>query len=503
MYTFRMFLKRAAVHYAIGISVTVICAAALIWYAASGFAGAPAWPMYAVVGASLGIMFVSEAIAFYIGIRGLVWLLHEASPSAQRIRSVFAGLRNYPSSTIKRVLGVRMMGFLLPLAGFGVWGIRDGFLRVTYDQLAATAVWYVLLSCVHAAIEYRLASRNVLPMLMHLRKLALRLHGEELVMRKVSRQSIRGKFVSGMTIVGTAPLFLFVSAAMARFPALQSDPSIWSLAGVMVAFAVVSAWLGAKLMWQNVHDPLRRLRQSMERVKMGNLKFSAMELYAEEFADLYGGFNQMVSQLRERDRINQQMMSGYVASLAAALDARDAYTAGHSERVSQYAVQIGKLFQMAENDLENLRKTALLHDIGKIGLRDDVLLKPSALTEEEFLQIKNHPVLGESILRSIKPAELMNPFLAGVRSHHERFDGNGYPDGLKANQIPLFGRVIAIADAFDAMTSDRPYRKGMSYEEALRVLDNGKGTQWDPELTELFVDSFRKGKFRFPKASVG
>ncbi|NOU73133.1 HD domain-containing protein [Paenibacillus sp. LMG 31458] len=135
---------------------------------------------------------------------------------------------------------------------------------------------------------------------------------------------------------------------------------------------------------------------------------------------------------------------------------------------------------MNEQELDLLNKTALLHDIGKIGVRDDVLLKESRLTNEEFEQIKLHPVLDESILKQIEPAEAMAPLLPGVRSHHERYNGGGYPDGLKGLDIPEFGRIIAVADAFDAMTSDRPYRKGMPIEKALAILAEGKGTQWDP-----------------------
>ncbi|MDQ0918917.1 HD-GYP domain-containing protein [Paenibacillus sp. V4I5] len=188
----------------------------------------------------------------------------------------------------------------------------------------------------------------------------------------------------------------------------------------------------------------------------------------------------MVKGLETREKMNNQLLQSYYSTLAAALDARDAYTAGHSTRVAKYSLLIGRAVDLNEQELDLLNKTALLHDIGKIGVRDDVLLKESRLTDEEFEQIKLHPVLGESILKQIEPAEAMAPLLPGVRSHHERFDGGGYPDGLKGLDIPEFGRIIAVADAFDAMTSDRPYRKGMPVEKALAILAEGKGTQWDP-----------------------
>ncbi|GJM77087.1 hypothetical protein HMSSN036_93030 [Paenibacillus macerans] len=122
-----------------------------------------------------------------------------------------------------------------------------------------------------------------------------------------------------------------------------------------------------------------------------------------------------------------------------------------------------------------------------------MLLKEGRLTDEEWEQIKQHPVLGEAILKQIEPADAMAPFLPGVRSHHERYDGKGYPDGLAGEDIPLFGRIIAVADAFDAMTSDRPYRKGLEPNQALEILEQGRGSQWDPHYAELFVNACRRG----------
>lgn len=186
------------------------------------------------------------------------------------------------------------------------------------------------------------------------------------------------------------------------------------------------------------------------------------------------------------------MVDSYFATLAAALDARDPYTAGHSLRVAEYAVKIGQLAHLSEERIDELRKSALLHDIGKIGIRDAVLLKEGRLTEEEWEQVKQHPVLGEAILKQVEPADAMAPYLPGVRSHHERYDGGGYPDGLAGEEISLFGRIIAVADAFDAMTSDRPYRKGLERDQAIEILEQGRGTQWDPYFAELFVQYYRR-----------
>ncbi|MNP13500.1 Cyclic di-GMP phosphodiesterase response regulator RpfG [compost metagenome] len=160
--------------------------------------------------------------------------------------------------------------------------------------------------------------------------------------------------------------------------------------------------------------------------------------------------------------------------------------------MAEYSVIIGQLAGLTGQSLDNLRKSALLHDIGKIGVPDSILFKEGKLTDEEFDMIKSHPVLGENILRQIEPVEKMAPYLEGVRSHHERYDGKGYPDGLAGIAIPLHGRIIAVADAYDAMTSDRPYRKGMEHEQALAILENGRGSQWDPQFAGLFLTYFGK-----------
>jgi len=138
--------------------------------------------------------------------------------------------------------------------------------------------------------------------------------------------------------------------------------------------------------------------------------------------------------------------------------------------------------------IELLRKSALLHDIGKIGIRDDVLLKEGRLTDEEFQIIQQHPVIGVHVLSQVQLPKTLQPILPGVKYHHERYDGKGYPEGLAGEDIPLFGRIMAIADAYDAMTSDRPYRKGMPVEKALSILEEGMGTQWDATFTRLFLD---------------
>jgi len=182
---------------------------------------------------------------------------------------------------------------------------------------------------------------------------------------------------------------------------------------------------------------------------------------------------------------------GTIMSLAESMDKRDAYTGGHTRRVRDYSLAIGMRLGLKNSELETLKLSAILHDIGKIGVRDSVLLKNGKLDEEEYASMKQHPQYGAEILSHIKS---LSDASEGVRSHHEKYDGSGYPDKLKGDEIPLLGRIILVADAFDAMTSDRSYRKAMSVESALDELERGSGLQFDPAVVDAFMNSYKEGK---------
>jgi putative nucleotidyltransferase with HDIG domain len=177
-------------------------------------------------------------------------------------------------------------------------------------------------------------------------------------------------------------------------------------------------------------------------------------------------------------RVRQNVLT-MVDSLANALEARDPYTAGHSLRVAQYALAIAQGYGLNDYELEIIRHGSVLHDIGKIAVRQDLLRKTSRLTSEEFEHIKQHPVIGREIL---EPFEDFKPMLDMVYYHHERIDGRGYPEGLKGDQIPFYAQIVAVADTYDAMTSDRSYRKGMQPSQALMILKEVGGSQLNPEL---------------------
>ena len=195
--------------------------------------------------------------------------------------------------------------------------------------------------------------------------------------------------------------------------------------------------------------------------------------------------------LKEKERLDteQRLLVAGIASLVKALEARDQYTRGHSDRVSMILAGMVAKYGGSAHDVERARIAGRLHDIGKIGIRDDVLLKPGRLSEEEFSHIKNHPTIGSSILQTIPS---ISDILPVVFSHHERMDGKGYPQGLAGEAIPLWARMTAVADTYDALTSDRPYRQGMGHRQAMAIIDDATGPQLCPVcvgLFKLWVDS--------------
>jgi putative nucleotidyltransferase with HDIG domain len=203
--------------------------------------------------------------------------------------------------------------------------------------------------------------------------------------------------------------------------------------------------------------------------------------------------NKEIKKLQEQvsDLLHEKraMCEQAVKTMLRALDAKDNYTYGHSLRVAYYSLALGREYGLNEEQLYDLEMAALFHDVGKIGVPDSVLLKPSRLEEDEFLKMKKHPSLSAEILQDF---EVFKEVATFAKHHHERYDGRGYPDGLKGEGIPLFSRIILIADTFDAMTSTRPYRKGLSYDVAFAELKEFSGSQFDPNLVPYFIAAMTK-----------
>ncbi len=230
--------------------------------------------------------------------------------------------------------------------------------------------------------------------------------------------------------------------------------------------------------------PLENLTRAAARVGLGDLTVRVEEEGGEEIQRLGGVFNQMLQGL---EQANRQIEDGYLQSVMAftgAVEAKDPYTRGHCDRVAYYAEKIAREMDMDEDRVNLLMLAGQLHDLGKIGVDDEVLCKAGRLTDKEFAHIARHPVIAWQIL---EPAT----FLAEVReiivAHHERFDGTGYPNGLSGNKLSIEARILAVADSYDAMTSNRPYRRQLSEERALSILEEEKGRQFDPEIVDVFL----------------
>jgi response regulator RpfG family c-di-GMP phosphodiesterase len=192
--------------------------------------------------------------------------------------------------------------------------------------------------------------------------------------------------------------------------------------------------------------------------------------------------------LKEKERLDaeRKMMLASITSLIAALEARDPYTRGHSETVAKLVEEMGRSMDLDAEGIESLGIASRLHDIGKIGVPDGILLKPGRLNEEEFAIIRQHPTIGASILSAIPS---IKPLLPVILQHHERFDGKGYPKGLKGGEVMLWARMTAVADTYHALISDRPYRRGMSHEKAMEIIEDVRGTQLCPDCVDAFKES--------------
>lgn len=215
--------------------------------------------------------------------------------------------------------------------------------------------------------------------------------------------------------------------------------------------------------------------------------------FSEDDGELISALANQVAIAVENARLYNELKDTFhitAEALAETIELRDPYTGGHTKRVMKYSLAIGQNMGMNKEELENLKLAAILHDIGKIGVKDDVLLKQSQLTDDETLKMELHTKYGSEILGHIKK---LKDIIPGVRGHHERYDGKGYPDGLANSNISLAARIIAVADTFDAMTTDRPYRNGLSVEQALDELRRCSGTQFYSEAVEAFFNAWEKG----------
>jgi len=271
---------------------------------------------------------------------------------------------------------------------------------------------------------------------------------------------------------------------------------------VVIIAAVVFGYFFAV----GISSPVRALAASTRAISRGEFHERTRVRGAAEISELAETFNLMASdleeyveRLKEAAEENRELFLGSIRMLAAAIDEKDPYTRGHSGRVANYSLLIGRELGLSPEALDRLRISALLHDVGKIGVDDRVLKKPGVLTPDEFDVMKQHPIKGANIMRPIAQLKEMLP---GIELHHEHMDGRGYPYGLQGHQIPLMARIIAIADTLDAMTTDRPYQSAMDLEYALERIKQLASTKFDPAVVDALSAAIQSGALRLDAAEV-
>ncbi|MCY0888502.1 MAG: HD domain-containing protein [Alicyclobacillaceae bacterium] len=492
MQSYRLFMRRLVRNYMIGSAVAVMGVGSILIFSTLKISAYDARLLLLTLVISIPFMIISESAVFRRHMRPIRWLFDEHhTASAQDYQTAFLQLHRLPILAVRRVALPHWLGLAGPAVSLTLIEILYFHLTIPLSYLVVAIIGSILVASMHALIEFFLTAEAIVPMLSEVQEMARTALGMHLTLDGKVLVSVQSKYRSSALLIGVFPLILFSLATQLRLNQglkTMQPSAYWQWAGVILLVGIGFSILSSGLLARVVQRPIVELESKMAKVQRGNLQTRAIEAYSDEFSRLVTGFNLMVDDLQARELQTMLLTQSLLTTLAAALDARDPYTAGHSQRVSDYSVEIGKRAGLTATVLKDLRESALLHDIGKIGIPDTILLKEGRLSAEEFEVMKSHPVVGESILLQVQPPNAMAALLPGVRSHHERYDGDGYPDGLSGEQIPLFGRIMAIADAFDAMTSDRPYRRGMPAEKAISILREGRGTQWDPIFTDLFID---------------
>ncbi len=266
---------------------------------------------------------------------------------------------------------------------------------------------------------------------------------------------------------------------------------------VLVGLSLFFAYLAAR--W--VSRPIQRLTETTHEIAEGSFGGRVeMKGLTFEMADLAEDFNRMsdhvagyVQQLRQAAQANRELFIGSLRAFVAAVDAKDPYTRGHSERVAAYSRTIARYLQLPEEVQHKVWIGALLHDVGKIGVEDRILRKEGVLLPDEYEQMKLHTVMGADIMT---PIEQLREMIPAIRSHHEAWNGRGYPDGLKGEQIPLFARIVGVADTFDAITTNRPYQQAYSLQFAVETITRLTGSRFDAKIVTAFLRAFEAGDIR-------
>jgi putative nucleotidyltransferase with HDIG domain len=334
---------------------------------------------------------------------------------------------------------------------------------------------------------------------------------QELRNTETIRFSEKGK-KHPVEMIGTYSTFPEVNWAVIAQRSLdqaQTDTGVTELNRQALAFVSVVVLVAILLGYSfavGISGPIRGLAASTRAISRGEFHQRSAVRGASEISELAENFNKMagdieeyIERLKEAAEENRELFIGSIRMLAAAIDEKDPYTRGHSGRVAKYSTLIGQELGLSTEDLDKLRISALLHDVGKIGVEDRVLKKPGALTPEEFGLMKQHTVKGANIMR---PVSQLKEMLPGIELHHEHMDGRGYPYGLQGQQIPLMARIIGVADTLDAMTTNRPYQTAMDLDFALERIRSLTGTKFDAVVVTALESAVTAGKLRLSAVEV-
>ena len=311
-----------------------------------------------------------------------------------------------------------------------------------------------------------------------------------------SESTAHGPVLASISPVGDPPWGVLVERdqklAFASVAVMIRDTLLWSAA--CLAGALLLGLIFAK----RLSRPIAQLADSTRAVTEGQYGTRVEVEGTAEIADLSENFNRMsesihdaFEKVQKAAKENQELFLSSIRALAAAIDAKDPYTRGHSERVARYSAAIAKSLELPAEDVRKARLSGILHDVGKIGIDDRIIRKPTALTDEEFELMKAHPSKGAAIMEAIPQ---LADIIPGMKYHHEKWEGGGYPDGLAGESIPLQARIVAVADAFDAMTTTRPYQKAMEVSYVLQRLREMSNKRFDARCVEALVRSHERGE---------
>jgi len=325
-----------------------------------------------------------------------------------------------------------------------------------------------------------------------------------------TREFTAGSGRKSVAMLGTySPVTNLNWAVVVQKPRSEAYSSVFEMqrtARILALFAIALSIGVGIIAARRITNPLEVLTESSRAIARGDFSQRVHLLSRTEIGELAETFNTMseelehfVEDLKRAAEENRALFMGSIQMLAGAVDEKDPYTRGHSDRVTRYSLLIAKEMALPASFVEILQISAQLHDVGKIGIEDHILKKPGALTAEEFEVMKTHTTKGANILR---PVTQLAEMLPGIELHHEALDGRGYPYGLEGDQIPLLARVIAVADTFDALTTNRPYQTAHTPEEALKIIQNLAGKRLDPVPVAALMAVYQRGEIRIQRFTI-